>query len=138
MKACTSALAAGLLIAVGLLGCAPSDPRERVLEQRARWNVTLLSWAQGRDGTLTLNARVSGPVNSDLRQLTVRLLLQDAAGNAVDHEWRTLDLSGIERGGPQDIMLRLTAREVEVEGIGIDTVPAPTADEIPHIVELDL
>jgi len=138
MKARHPALAASLLLAVCLTGCGPTDPRQRVLEERARWNVTLLSWAQGTDGTLTLNARVSGPVNSDLQRLTVRVLLQDAAGNPVDQEWRTLDLSGIERGGPEDIMLRLPAREVGVEGIGIDTVPAPDPDEVPHIVELDL
>jgi len=138
MKAQHPALAASLLLAVCLAGCGPSDPREHVLEERARWNVTLLSWAQGQDGTLTLNARVSGPVNSDLERLTVRLLLQDAAGNPVDQEWRTLDLSGIKRGGPEDIMLRLAPREVDVEGIGIDTVPAPAPDELPYIVELDL
>jgi len=138
MKAQHTALVASLLLAVCLVGCGPTDPRERVLEERSRWNVTLLSWAQGADGTLTLNARVSGPVNSDLERLTVRLLLQDAAGNSVDHEWRTLDLSGIQRGGPEDIMLRLAARDVGVEGIGIDTVPTPAPDELPHIVELDL
>ena len=138
MEAQRPAVVVCLLLAVCLAGCGPSDPRARVLEERARWTVTLLSWAQGQDGTLTLNARVSGPVNSKLERLTVRLVLQDAAGDAVDHEWRTLDLSGIERGGPEDIMLRLAARDVGVEGIGIDTVPSPAPDEIPHIVELDL
>lgn len=91
------------------------------------------------DGTIKLNARVSGPVHSKLERLTVRIVLQDAAGDPVKHEWRTLDLSGIERGGPEDILLRLQAPEgAGVEGVGIDTVPAPDPEDLPHIEELRL
>ena len=65
--------------------------------------------------------------------------LKDAAGNPVKHEWRTLDLSGIQRGGPEDIRLKLQAPEgTSVEGIGIDTVPVPAPEDIPHIEELRL
>lgn len=93
----------------------------------------------GDDGTITLMTRVSGPVHSELEQLTVRIVMQDAAGNPVKHEWRTLDLSGIQRGGPEDIRLKLQAPEgASVEGIGIDTVPVPGPEDLPHIEELRL
>jgi hypothetical protein len=137
MRARVLVTTAGLLLIASLLNCAPSDPRERILQERARWKVSTLDWAMDANGAITLGARVSGPPQSRLEQLTVRVLLQDAAGNPVAHEWRTLDLSGIERGGPEDLLLRLQAPEgATVEGIGIDTVPVPGPDEIPHIVEL--
>lgn len=99
--------------------------------------MTTLNWAMREDGTITLNARVSGPVHSKLERLTVRIVLQDAAGNPVGHVWRTLDLSGIKRGGPEDILLRLEAPAgASVEGIGIDTVPVPGPEDLPHIEEL--
>jgi hypothetical protein len=130
-------LAAGLALWVGLVGCSPSDPQARILQERARWKVATLSWAMAEDGAITLSTRVSGPAQSTLERLTVRIVLQDAAGNPVHHEWRTLDLSGIERGGPEDILLRLQAPEgARVDGLGIDTVPAPTPEDIPHLEEL--
>ena len=139
MKTPFRVLAASLVLPVSLAGCGPGDPRERMLEERARWKVTTLSWAMGEDGTIKLNTRVSGPVRSKLERLTVRIVLQDAAGNPVKHEWRTLDLSGIRRGGPEDIPLTLHAPEgASVEGLGIDTVPAPGPEDIPHIEELRL
>jgi hypothetical protein len=139
MKTPWRVLAAGLVLLVSLAGCGFGDPRERVLEERARWKVTTLSLAIGEDGTIKLNARVSGPVHSKLERLTVRIVQQDAAGNSVKHEWRTLDLSAIERGGPEDILLTLQAPEgASVDGVGIDTVPAPGPEDIPHIEELRL
>jgi hypothetical protein len=139
MKIRHPVLAAGLVLGASLAGCSLADPHERVLEERSRWKVTTLSWAMTADGAITLSTRVSGPAQSTLERLTVRIVLQDAAGNPVHHEWRTLDLSGIERGGPEDILLRLQAPEgASVEGLGIDTVPAPTPEDIPHLEELRL
>ena len=132
--------AAVLLVAVTLPGCGPSDPRERVLRERARWQVSQLGqWAMGEDGTITLRLRVSGPVQSKLQTLTVRVEFLDASGESLGPVWRPLDLSGVQRGGPKDLVLRLRAPEgVDVEGIVVDTVPSPAPDEIPHIDELRL
>jgi len=135
MKAPSIAIAAVLFVAA-LGGCGPSDPTERVLDERTRWNVNLLSWAMSSDGSINLSTRVSGLADAELKQLTVRILLQDAAGNTVERAWQTLDLSGIERGGPEDILLRLAPRGQAIEGIGIDPVHAPGPDELPHIPEL--
>ncbi len=137
MKLCFPAVAAGMLLLVAVVsGCAPSDPRERILEERTRWKVALLGWAQAEDGTITLSARVLGPVSSELDKLTVRLVLQDATGNDLGSEWWTLDLSEFERGGPEDLMLRLAPRGVSVDAIGIDPVPVPTDGELQYIEEL--
>lgn len=120
-----------------IVGCGPTDPRERVLEERSQWKVQLLDWAVRDDGTISVSARLSGPPSGDLKQLTVKLLLQDASGTTMGHEWRTLDLSGIRRGGPEDVTLRIPPRETPIEGIGIDPVLAPTPEDEPHIPELN-
>ncbi len=90
----------------------------------------------GQDGRITLNARLLGPVRSKIDRLTVRIEMRDAQGRVVDHEWRTLDLSEIQRGGPEDILIRLPAREVAVEELTSDPVLDPGPEEIPHIEEL--
>ena len=107
-----------------------------LLEERGRWNVELLSWAAGEDGRLLLGARISGPVHARLRELTIRIDLLDAEEQSLGREWWTLDVSGIKRGGPEDISIRLAAPDFEVEGIRFDPVLAPTPDEEAHIREL--
>ena len=88
------------------------------------------------DGRITLNARLLGPVRSKIDRLTVRIEMRDAQGSVVDHEWWTLDLSEIKRGGPKDVLIRLPAREAAVEELTIDPVLEPGPQEIPHIEEL--
>jgi hypothetical protein len=133
-----SARPVGVLFAILLLAaaCVPTDPTASAMAQRARWNVTLLSWSQATDGTLTLSVRLSGPPRSDLDALTVRVLLSDESGAEVQRFWHTLDLSGIERGGPADRLIRAGSVPLETAGAGIDQVLAPTEEELPHIVEL--
>ena len=129
-------LACLLLLALSLADCGSSDPREQILSDRARWTLTPLSWSMSEDGRITLNARLLGPVRSQIDRLTVRIELRDAQGTVVDREWWTLDLSGIQRGGPEDVLIRLPAREVAVEELTIDPVLDPTPEEISHIEEL--
>jgi len=132
--------AAGLILICMVLACAsacgPSDPRARVLEERARWNVQLLDWVQTEEGAVNLSTRVSGPPNSSLEQLTVSFLMMDAAENTLAREWHTFDLSQIPRGGPKDVIVSVSAAGHAVEGVGVSLVLEPTADDEPHIREL--
>ena len=89
-----------LLVLAFLAGCAPADPRQRILAERADWRVDVLSWAMAEGGKMTVSVRVSGPVQSELEQLTVRLDMLDGQDQQVGSVWRTLDLSGVQRGGP--------------------------------------
>lgn len=127
-----------LLAAVLLAACGPSDPREKLMVERARWKVGLLSWVQAPDLSVTINVRVSGPVRSKLERLTVRVEMFDGANQPMGSAWQTLDLSGVQRGVPQDLFIRLPAQAAGVEGIGIDLVPDPGPEDLPHIVELKL
>jgi hypothetical protein len=129
-------LVAGLLPVLASCG-GPEDPAKRAREQRARWNVTLLDWSQSPDGAVTLSTRVSGPPNSDLDQLTVLVQLFDADENEIDRTWHTFDLSDVQRGGPADKIIRIRDLPGEVAGAGIDPVLDPTADDEPHIPELN-
>lgn len=129
-------LATALGLCWAVLACAPSDPLQAALEERGRWDVTLLNWVAGDDGRITGSARVSGPPNGSLQRLTVRVVLLDAQSRAVGREWWTIDLSEVERGGPKDEHFRLPAPAGEIEGLSLERVLAPTPDELPHIPEL--
>ena len=125
----------GLVLACAS-ACGPSNPRARVLEERARWNVQLLDWVQTEEGAVNLSTRVSGPPNSSLEHLTVGFLLMDAAENTLAREWHTFDLSEVPRGGPKDIMVSVSAAGHAVEGVGVTLVLEPTPDDETHIREL--
>jgi hypothetical protein len=124
------------IIAVLAAGCGVSDPRERILQDRARWNVTVLSWSQGEDGTVTIGTRLSGPPNSALEELTVRLQLFDSDSQVIESVWHSFDLSDVQRGGPADKIVRVGEFPHEVFGAGIDQVLAPTVEEEARIKEL--
>jgi len=125
-----------LWVVVLAVACGSSDPFERTLEQRARWNVTLLSWSESTDGSLIMSVRLSGPPSSSLEALTVRVVLTDDAGDVVHRFWHTFDLSDIERGGPADRSIRARDVPAGIAGAGIDPVLRPDPEDIDHIVEL--
>jgi hypothetical protein len=124
------------LLAVVASGCGDRDPKEKILQDRARWNVAVQSWSQGEDGTVTIGARLSGPPNSKLAELTVRVKLVDSESEIIETVWHTFDLSDVQRGGPADKIVRVREFPQEVFGAGIDPVLAPTAEEQAQISEL--
>ncbi len=115
--------------------CKTKSALDKTLEQRERWNVLALDWTQTEDHVVLLSTRVNGPSNSPLDRLTVRIVLQDAAGATIEEIWHTYGLSEIPLGGPEDITIRIPAG-VPVEDLGVDRVLRPTEDERPHIEEL--
>jgi hypothetical protein len=133
----TSLLAALLaILAAFACGCGPSDPKEGILQDRARWNVTVQSWSQAQDGTVTIGTRLSGPPNSKLSELTVRVQLVDSDSQIIEAVWHTFDLSDVQRGGPADKVIRVPEFPQEVSGAGVDPVYTPTAEEQVQIREL--
>jgi hypothetical protein len=132
----TVAILSALLVAVN---CSSGSAELKILEQRERWSVQLLSWAESADGGINIATRVAGPPNSPLAQLTVAIVLQDGEGRTVERVWHTFDLSEVPRGGPSDLMIHLPAsdgRQGTIEGIGIDGVFEPKPEDRPHIPEL--
>ena len=133
----TLALASTLaILAVVATGCGDRDPKQSILQDRARWNVAVQSWSQGEDGTVTIGARLSGPPNSKLSELTVRVKLVDSESEIIETFWHTFDLSDVQRGGPADKIVRVREFPQEVFGAGIDPVLAPTPEEQAQISEL--
>jgi hypothetical protein len=124
------------LLAVLAAGCGPGDPKEGILQDRARWNVSVLSWSQSEDGTVAIGTRLSGPPNSKLSELTVQVQLVDADSQIIETVWHTFDLSDVQRGGPADKIVRIREFPQEVSGAGIDLVLSPTAEEEAQIREL--
>lgn len=126
-----------LWLAVALLvGCAPSDPTQRALNERSRWQVTLLSWTQHSSGEIDASLRVSGPRTTSLSTLTIKLLMMNEAGDAVDQEWHSIDLTVIEGGGPEDVFVRIPARDFEVQGLALDLLQQPAEADRDRIPEL--
>jgi len=127
----------GVLVLAALgPACATGDPRARVLEDRARWSATLLSWAQSPGpGPVTLAVRLSGPPRSKLDRFTVRVQLHDAEGAVLSSVWHTFDLTDVEGGGPADRSIRIPI-DREVAGASVDGVPQPTEAEQSNLPEL--
>jgi len=136
LAAVVALLAVLATLALLTAGCGPRDPKERILQDRARWDVTVLSWSQGDDGTVTISVRLSGPPNSGLDELTVRLQMFDSESRVIESKWHTFDLSDVPRGGPADKIIRVREFPHEVLGAGIDSVLVPTAEEESRIREL--
>jgi hypothetical protein len=126
------------MFALASTACGPSDPKAKILQERARWNVVVLDLSQNDEGTVNISTRVSGPPSSKLRSLSVRVQLTDAEDKVIDRVWHTFDLSGVERGGPADLSIRVPDFPQEVFGAGVDLVLAPTPEEQTHIEELQL
>lgn len=124
------------IVAVVAAGCGDKDPQDSILQDRARWNVAVQSWSQGDDGTVMIGARLSGPPNSKLSELTVRVQLVDSDSQIIETVWHTFDLSDVQRGGPADKIVRVREFPQEVFGAGIDPVLSPTAEERAQISEL--
>ena len=132
-----SVLPIGLLIGIGCFAaCQPSDPRIAILEQRARWNVELLSWAVDEGGVMSVSTRVSGPPNSNLEQLTFRLDLFDPEQNVLSEVWRTIDLRKAPQGAPTEYLLRVPTEGQTVDALTLSQVLQPTPEQEPHIAEL--
>jgi len=115
--------------------CKTKSALDKAIDQRARWTVLALDWTQTADHVVLLSTRLSGPPNSTLDHLTVRILLQDAAGEMIQEAWHVYDLGQLPRGGPKDFTIRIPAA-VPVEGLAVDPVPRPNEDERVNIREL--
>jgi hypothetical protein len=125
-----------LLLAASLAACAPSDPKADILEERLRWDVTVLNWAPAHEGGINISTRVSGPPSSTLRQLTVRIDLLDPGDNVIGDYWHTYDLQQVPRGGPADLYIRIQKTSPLTVGLTLNMMLEPTAEEQGRIVEL--
>jgi hypothetical protein len=127
-----------VMLACSTVGCGLGDPRRDVLEERARWNLQLLSWIPVEDSAVTLNIRVSGPPNAGIEKLSYRVILFDQAEQTLSTTWLTLDLTEIKRGGPKDLFRRVEAETDQVAGVAVDVVYSPTPEQEQFIEELQL
>lgn len=125
-----------LLVALQAAGCGASDPRQEILDQRARWEVRILNWAQEPGGDLNVSTRVSGPPTTRLDRLTVRFSLLDESGAQTGEHWYTYDLARVPRGGPSDILVRIPGGGRRVDGLAVSLVYEPTDEEARRIPEL--
>jgi hypothetical protein len=115
--------------------CKTRSAWDKVLSERARWTVLALDWTQGRDNVVMLSTRLSGPPNSPLKTLTVRIVLTDAGGATIEEVWHVFDLAEVPRGGPKDYTIRIPA-DGAAEGLALDVVARPEEGDRERIPEL--
>lgn len=123
------------LLVVLAVGCA-GDPYQSALKERGRWSVDVLGvTVDDEAGRAQLSTRISGPPTTSLEQYTVRFSFQDAAGEQIGEVYRTIDVSKIPRGGPQDSVMSFDVPE-GFAGVGVDPMAAPTDAQRAKIPEL--
>jgi hypothetical protein len=138
MKAAFRIVPLLILLLALTAACAPADPRAMMLEERLRWDVTVLNWAQDEEGSINISTRVSGPPNSKLTHLTVRVDFLDADDNKVADHWHTYDLKQVPRGGPADLYIRVPQASNAIVGLSLDMLYEPSAAEQERMAELNL
>jgi hypothetical protein len=132
----TAVVGLGILSLI-LSACQPRDPAVAAREARNRWSVDLQSWVLRDDASITLTVRVYGPPSTPLSELSFVIDQLDAQDESLSRTWYTIDLSELPRGGPKDMFLTVQAATgVSVEGLAIDLVPHPTAEQAAQIKEL--
>ena len=125
-------LVAGLVL---LAGC-QSDPKAQRLAERAKWEVELLSWAQG-EVSLTVAVRIIGPRSTEMEQLTVLFRMVDAADQPLAEQWHTFNVSSVRRGTPKELTANIPIGSLgEISGLQLEHVTEPTPEQEAHIVEL--
>jgi len=130
------ALVLGLSL-VASLGCSSKSPQEKILAERARWDVLLLNYLQD-DETLeiTMSTRLSGPRGSSLQSLTVEFLLEAEGGEALPSIWHSYDLTKVENGGPLDVTVRKPSSG-RIAGLGVVSPSLPiSAEDQSNLAEL--
>jgi hypothetical protein len=130
---------AAVLVFVALCpGCAEYDPAREVLNTRRNWNVDLAGFVQRDDGAISAQFRLSGPVDSRLDDLTVKIELLDAAGDSMSATWESFDLRDVKRGGPVERFLTVPGPGggAVVDSIRLDPVHYPEPADYAHIPEL--
>ena len=134
-----SIVVAVVLACIALIpGCMEGDPAGKILKTRKLWKVDLSSFVLREDGAISAQFRLSGPVNSRLQYLTVKLELLDVSGQVLAYSWESFDLRDVKRGGPVERFITIPGPDGEgmVESIRLDPVHYPEPDEYAHIVEL--
>jgi hypothetical protein len=126
-----------LLLLALMSGCAPADPRMKILEERLHWDVTVLNWAQDNEGSINISTRISGPPSSALSHLTVRVDFLDAGDSKIAEHWHTFDLKQVPRGGPADLYIRVPQASGAIVGLTLDMLFEPSQAEQERMVELN-
>lgn len=124
-----------VLVLVGS-GCGQSDPEQKILDERARWEVRVLNWAQEPGGPINISTRVSGPPASKIKHFTVRVDLLDADEQKLGEHWHTFDLAQVPRGGPSDLFVRIPDPGWPVENLALNLMLEPAPEERSRLREL--
>jgi hypothetical protein len=125
-----------MLLVLVTTGCGESDPGQKILDERARWDVRVLNWAQEPGGPINISTRVSGPPTSKIGRFTVRFDLLDADEQKLGEHWHVFDLAQVPRGGPSDLLVRIPDPGWPVENLALNLMLEPTAAERGRLDEL--
>lgn len=112
----------GLLVLLLALagGCGEElSPSDRVLLERQKFEVEILSWAPLPDGQIALDLKVAVKGKSDLDQLTVEVRQVDDEENVLRAEPVTLDVAGMGWDDARAVTVRVAGAGPQVRAVAV-------------------
>lgn len=120
----------------GMLSCQERGGQALILEERSRYSVELLSWADRGDGTLAATLRITGPVHSSLQVLTVEIRRNGPGEVHQGSDWISLDLSEMVMGTALEKTIFLPSGTVSPDSLGVKLHLEPSPEVLPRLKEL--
>ncbi len=123
-----------LLIAAS---CSDPDPMQKILQERMRYEVDLLSWAIMENKNIVANVRVSGPKESAIRSLTVRFDQFNENKDLMKTNWIPFDCAELKETGSRDFTIILECGDEKVSFLVADIEVKPSSESLRNIKELE-
>jgi hypothetical protein len=119
------------------ISCEAKNPLEKALQERKRYEVEVLSWAIVEGENIVANIRLTGPVRTSLKYITVRFDQYDNKKNIIKKDWIPFDLSELAGIGAKEFTLSLECGDVSVTQLAALIDYEPHTKDRKHLKELE-
>ena len=122
---------------MAFISCEEESPLNKVLRQREKFQVEVLSWAIVENQTIIANVRLKGPMRSSLEYITIRFDQYDGSKNLVKKDWIPFDLSELKALGSKDYTLSIECGSTSVSHLAALVLYEPSKEDMKNLKELD-
>ncbi len=124
-----------VLVVGTALACSRTPDPSALLEDRARYQVELVSWVARPDGRIAATLRVRGPVRTRLDRLTVEIVRFGWGGERIGSDWVSLELGERPSGLTVEKVVVLPGEPMP-EALGVDLHAHPAPEILSRLKEL--